>query len=220
MVVDLVTDRAKKIIELLTKEYPDARVALDFTNPWELLVATVLSAQCTDKKVNQVTKHLFAKYPAMHDYAHVSLSEFEQEIKTLGLYRNKAKNIISAAKIVIEKFGSEVPRTMEEMLILPGVARKTANIVLGNAYGVVEGVAVDTHVKRLSTRLGLTKEKDPNKIEKDLMNIFPRRDWFSLNYLLINHGRAICKAKNPLCDDCVLSGDCPSAFNFPRFVHD
>ncbi len=211
MVVRLETDRARKIIEPLKREYPEAKVALSFSNPWELLVATILSAQCTDKKVSEVTKHLFRKYPTIQDYANALLDHFEQDIKVLGLYRNKAKNILSAARLIIEKFDSEVPRKMEEILTLPGVARKTANIVLGNAYEIVEGIAVDTHVKRLSIRLGLTNEKDTNKIEKDLMKIFPRKDWFSLNYLLIEHGRALCKTKNPLCESCVLNALCPSA---------
>lgn len=212
MVVDIESDRAKKIIELLSKEYPGAKVALNFSNPWELLVATILSAQTTDKKVNEVTKDLFKKYPTVEDYAQAPLDQFEQDIKMIGLYRNKAKYIVSAAQIIIEKFGSKVPYTMEEILTLPGVARKTANIVLGNAYGVIEGIAVDTHVKRLSARLGITKEKDPNKIERDLMKIFPRKDWYSLNYLLIDHGRAICKAQNPFCERCILNRICPSAF--------
>jgi len=210
MTGQMLKDRAVKTIELLKQEYPDARVALDYSNPWELLVATILSAQATDKKVNEVTDRLFKKYSTVQDYAEASLEEFGQDIKATGFYRNKAKYIISAARIVMEEFDSKVPRSMEEILTLPGVARKTANIVLGNAYGVVEGIAVDTHVKRLSARLGLSERKDPNKIERDLMEIFPQKDWFCLNYLLINHGRAVCKAQNPLCQRCVLSNICPS----------
>jgi len=218
MTGQMLKDRAVKTIELLKQEYPDARVALDYSNPWELLVATILSAQATDKKVNEVTDRLFKKYSTVQDYAEASLEEFGQDIKATGFYRNKAKYIISAAGIVMEEFDSKVPRSMEEILTLPGVARKTANIVLGNAYGVVEGIAVDTHVKRLSARLGLSERKDPNKIERDLMEIFPQKDWFCLNYLLINHGRAVCKAQNPLCQRCVLSNICSSAFQFPRLM--
>lgn len=215
----MLKDRAAKTIELLKQEYPDAKVALDYSNPWELLVATILSAQATDKKVNEVTDRLFKKYSTVQDYAEVSLEEFEQDIKATGFYRNKAKYIVSAARIVMEEFDYKVPRSMGEILTLPGVARKTANIVLANAYGVVDGIAVDTHVKRITTRLGLSERKDPDKIERDLMDIFPQKDWFCLNYLLINHGRAVCKAQNPLCQSCVLSNICPSAFQFPRFMH-
>lgn len=218
MSLDAKRSQAKEIILLLKKEYPHAKVALDFSNPWELLVATVLSAQATDKKVNQVTKELFKKYPTIRDYADASLHQFQEDIKTIGLYRNKAKYIVSAAKTIVDKYNSRVPYTIDEILTLPGVARKTANIVLGNAYGVVEGIAVDTHVKRISARLGFSKEKDPDKIEKDLMQLFAREDWFSVNYLLINHGRAVCRAKNPLCEKCALNKICPSAFAFPQYI--
>lgn len=220
MVGNQTREKAETIVRLLEKEYPDAKVALDFSNPWELLVATILSAQATDNKVNEVTKELFKKYPTVQDYAKATSPQFEQDIKATGFYRNKTKYILSAARQIIEEFDSRVPQNMEEILILPGVARKTANIVLGSAYGVVEGIAVDTHVKRLSIRLGLSKEKTPEKIEKDLMDVFPKKDWFSLNYLLINHGRATCKAQNPLCQSCILNIICASAFNFPRFMSD
>jgi len=205
-------DRAIEIVNLLKQEYPEAKVALNYSNPWELLVATILSAQATDKKVNEVTSSLFEKYSRIEDYAKVPVEEFEQDIKSIGIYRNKAKYITSAAGMIVKQYNSKVPRIMKEMLNLPGVARKTANIVLGNAYGTVEGIAVDTHVKRLSNRLGLVDDKDPDKIEKKLMEIFPKQEWFKLNYLLIEHGRAVCKAKKPFCDNCVLKELCPSAF--------
>jgi len=166
--------RVLKIIELLEKEHPEAKIALNYTNPLELLVATILSAQCTDKRVNIVTKSLFKKYRKAEDYAMANLEELEEDIRPTGFYRNKAKNIKKCCQILVEKFNSQVPKTMEEMLELPGVARKTANIVLSNAYGVIGGIAVDTHVRRLAKRLGLTEHEDPDKIEKDLMNIVPK----------------------------------------------
>jgi endonuclease-3 len=204
--------RVLKIIELLEKEHPDAKIALNYTTPLELLIATILSAQCTDKRVNIVTKSLFKKYQKAEDYAKADLKELEEDIKTTGFYRNKAKNIKKCCQILVEKFGSQVPKTMEEILELPGVARKTANIVLANAYGIVEGIAVDTHVRRLSKRLGLTKEEDANKIERDLMKIVPKDKWMRFTDLLIFHGRRICKAKKPRCDTCVINKLCPSAF--------
>lgn len=209
--------RAKEIIRRLKKKYPQARIALKFSNTWELLVAVILSAQCTDKKVNEVTEKLFKKYLTLEDYVSANSHELESMIRPTGFYRAKAKNILATAKIVKEKFGGKIPHTMEEMLTLKGVARKTANVVLGNAYGVVEGIAVDTHVRRLSQRLGLSKHEDPVKIEQDLMQLVPKKDWFKLTYLLIDHGRAICTAKDPRCDLCPLSNICPSAFKFPRF---
>lgn len=215
--------RIGEIIRRLKKKFPDAKIVLKFSNNWELLVAVILSAQCTDKKVNEVTEKLFKKYGILDDYVSANSREFEQMIRPTGFYRAKAKNIRATAKIVKEKFGGKVPRTMEEMLTLKGVARKTANVVLGNAYGVVEGIAVDTHVRRLSQRLGLSKHDlsaqagDPVKIERDLMPLVPKKDWFKLTYLLIDHGRAICTAKDPRCDLCPLSSICPSAFQFPRF---
>jgi len=209
--------RALRIIQSLKKLFPHARIVLKYSNNWELLVAVILSAQCTDKKVNEVTTHLFKKYLTLDDYVNVKPKEFEQMIRPTGFYRAKAKNILASAKMVKEKFGGKLPRTMEEMIQLPGVARKTANVVLGNAYGIVEGIAVDTHVRRLSRRLELTKHDNPEKIEQDLMRLVPKKDWFRLTYLLIDHGRTICVAKNPKCDLCPLNTVCPSAFRFPRF---
>ncbi|MCP2520774.1 endonuclease III [SCandidatus Aminicenantes bacterium Aminicenantia_JdfR_composite] len=208
---------ARQIVSLLKVYYPNSKVALNFTTGWELLVAVVLSAQCTDERVNQVTKKLFKKYKTIEDYAKADLKEFEEDIKPTGFYRNKARNIINIAKIILNKYGGKVPNSMEELLKLPGVARKTANIVLGNAFGIVEGIAVDTHVRRLSKRLGLSNEKDPIKIERDLMEIFDKKDWFQLTYMLIDHGRKICEAKKPKCDKCFLNKICPSAFKFPHF---
>ncbi len=209
--------RAGRIIKILKKKYPHAKIALHYSNNWELLVAVILSAQCTDKKVNEVTENLFRKYRTLDDYVKAKPKEFEQMIRPTGFYRAKAKNILATAKIVKERFGGKVPRTMEEILTLKGVARKTANVVLGNAYGVVEGIAVDTHVRRISQRLGLSKNEDPVKIEQDLMQLVPKKDWFKLTYLLIDHGRATCTAKDPRCDLCPLNNICPSAFQFPRF---
>jgi endonuclease-3 len=204
----------RKIIELLEKEHPDAKIALNYTNPLELLIATILSAQCTDERVNIVTKTLFKKYRTPQDYANADLKELEQDIKSTGFYHNKAKNIKGCCQMLVEKFNSQIPRTMEEILELPGVARKTANIVLSNVYGVVEGIAVDTHVRRLACRLGLTENEDPNKIEQTLMRIVPKDKWMRITDLLIFHGRRICMAKKPKCEACVLNGICPSAFKF------
>lgn len=209
--------RAQKIVSRLKKTYPKAKIALKFSNNWELLVAVILSAQCTDKKVNEITPALFKKYKTLDDYIRADQKEFEKMIKPAGFYHAKAKSILTTARFVKERFGGQIPRTMAEMLTLRGVARKTANVVLGNAYGVVEGIAVDTHVRRLSQRLGLSKHNDPVKIEKDLMELIPKKDWFKTTYLLIDHGRAVCTAKDPRCDLCPLSDVCPSVFNFPRF---
>jgi endonuclease-3 len=187
--------RAKKIIRLLKKLFPKAKISLRYSTPWELLVAVVLSAQCTDKKVNEVTEKLFKKYRKLDDYIKVSPKEFEQDIKSTGFYRNKAKNILAAAKVVKEKFHGKLPKTMAEMLTIPGVGRKSANVILGNAYGVVEGIAVDTHVARLSRLLGLTAHNDPNKIEQDLMQLIPKKDWFKFTYLIIEYGRKYCPAR-------------------------
>ena len=203
-----------KIIELLEKEHPDAKIALQYTNPLELLVATILSAQCTDERVNIVTKTLFEKYKTAEDYANANAKELEEDIRSTGFYRNKARNIKKCCQMLVEKFDSQVPRTMEEMLELPGVARKTANVVLSNAYGIVEGIAVDTHVRRLAKRLGLTENEDPNKIEEDLMEIVPKTYWMRIADLLIFHGRRICEAKKPKCGICILNKICPSAFKF------
>lgn len=204
--------RVLEIIELLEKQYPKAKTALHYSSPLEILVATILSAQCTDKRVNIVTKSLFKKYKTAEDYANADLNELEQEIRSTGFYRNKAKNIKNTGRMLVEKFDSQVPNTMEQILELPGVARKTANIVLSNAYGVIVGIAVDTHVRRLAMRLGLTENKNPNKIEKDLMQIVPKSHWKRINNLLIFHGRNVCKARKPKCDSCVLNKLCPSAF--------
>jgi endonuclease-3 len=203
---------AIKIVGLLEKEYPDAKTALDYTNPLEILIATILSAQCTDKRVNIVTKSLFKKYRTAADYANADLGELEEAVRSTGFYRNKAKNIKNAGQMLVEKYDSQVPQTMSELLELPGVARKTANIVLSNAYGVIVGIAVDTHVRRLSQRLGLTENTNPDKIEADLMKIVPKSHWKKINNLLILHGRNVCIARKPKCGICVLNKICPSAF--------
>jgi endonuclease-3 len=206
--------RTLKVMELLEQEHPDAKVALHYSNPLELLVATVLSAQSTDETINKVTKTLFKKYTKPADYANADLKELEQDIRSTGFYHNKAKNLQNSAKMLVEKYNSKVPKTMEELVKLPGVARKTANIVLTNAYGVIAGVAVDTHVRRLAQRLGLSENNDPNKIEKDLMIIVPKDKWMRITDLLIFHGRRVCTAKKPKCAECVLNKICPSAFTF------
>jgi len=206
--------KVQQIIKLLEKEHPDAKIALNYTNPLELLVATILSAQCTDKRVNIVTKTLFKKYTTPKDYANANLKKLEEDIKSTGFYRNKAKNLKKCCQTLIEKFNSQVPKTMEEMLELQGVARKTANIVLSNAYGVIIGIAVDTHVRRVAKRLGLTENENPDKIEKDLMKIVPKKSWMKITDLLIFHGRRICDAKKPKCEKCILNKLCPSAFTF------
>lgn len=209
--------RTTTIIARLKKRYPRAKIVLRFSNSWELLVAVILSAQCTDKKVNEVTAPLFKKYRTLEDYVSADPKEFEKMIRSTGFYRVKARNILASAKIIKEKFRGKIPRTMQEMLTLKGVARKTANVVLGNAYGVVEGIAVDTHVRRLAQRLGLSSSDKPEKIEQHLMQLIPKKNWFKTTYLLIDHGRAICTAKDPRCDLCPLNDICPSAFDFPRF---
>jgi endonuclease-3 len=204
--------RAIEVLEILRRGYPEARIALKFGNEWELLVATELSAQCTDKKVNEVTKKLFEKYRSVADYASVSPEEFQAEIRPAGFFRNKAKNIIGAANMIMTDYGGQVPRTMMEIMKLPGVARKTANIILGNAFGVVEGIAVDTHVGRLARRLDFSSGENPVAIERDLMDLLPKDEWFRATYLLIEHGRAVCAAKKARCDICMVSELCPSAF--------
>ena len=188
-------EKAKKILTALKKLFPKAGMMLRYENNWELLVSVVLSAQCTDKKVNEVTEKLFKKYRTLDDYVHADPREFERDIYSTGFYKNKSKNILAAAKMLKEKFGGKVPRTMDEILTLPGVARKTANVVLGNAYGVVEGIAVDTHVRRIANILGLTKSDNPIIIERDLMAIIPKKDWFKTTYLFIEYGRKYCPAK-------------------------
>lgn len=204
-----------ELLMLLKLHYPHAKIVLKFGNNWELLISVILSAQSTDKTVNKVTEKLFKKYKSLADYTKADLKEFEQDIKSCGFYHNKAKNILNSAKIIREKYHGEVPKTMAELISLPGIARKTANIILGNAYGIVEGIACDTHVIRLSQRLGLTKNTDAVKIEQDLMKIFYKEEWFKLTYLLIDHGRAICDAKKPKCEVCFLNKTCPSAFASP-----
>jgi endonuclease III len=207
-------ERCQKTFQILEKLYPAAKTALNYTTPFEILVATMLSAQTTDVRVNIVTQFLFKKYRTPQDYVNVDLKELEQDIHSTGFYHNKAKNLKACCKLIVEKFHSQVPKTMEELLELPGVARKTANIVLYNAYNVTAGIAVDTHVMRLSQRLGFTEQKDQNKIEQDLMAITPKDKWMPLTDLLIFHGRQVCSAKKPRCDICVLNEICPSAFTF------
>lgn len=187
--------RAAKILSILKRLFPKAGIVSRFSSPWELLVAVALSAQCTDKKVNEVTERLFKKYKTLDDYAQANQKEFEQDIKPTGFFRNKTKHVLAAARMVKEKFGGTVPSTMHDLLTLPGVARKTANVVLGNAYGIVEGIAVDTHVKRLALKFGLTDKKDPEKIEKDLMALLPKHEWFRFTYFMIEYGRQICPAR-------------------------
>ncbi len=203
-------DRAVEIIKRLKKEHPSAGVALEHNDPFQLLIATILSAQSTDVQINKITKNLFKKYKGPQDFASAPLEEIESDIRSSGFYRNKARHIQETCKILTSDFNSEVPKTMDKLTTFPGVARKTANIVLSSSYGIIEGIAVDTHVKRLSQRLGLSKNKDPDKIERDLMEIVPKEGWFSISNLLIFHGRAICDAKKPKHDKCVLYDICPS----------
>ncbi len=205
-------EQVQAIIAALRRLYPAATCSLNFSNPLELLIATQLSAQCTDERVNMVTERLFQRYRSVEDFATVSQEELEQGIRSTGFYRNKAKNIRAASQRIITEYDGEVPRTMPDLLSLPGVARKTANVVLGYAFGVIIGVVVDTHVGRLSRRLGWTKNEDPVKVEQDLMRIIPEQDWLDISHLLIFHGRAICIARNPLCEQCALAPLCPSAF--------
>ena len=203
--------RTQEIIKLLKRAHPDAKCALNHSNAFELLIATILSAQCTDERVNKVTADLFRKYRKPEDYLKVRDTELQQDIKTTGFFRNKTKSIQGACKVLIEEFGGEVPRTMEELLRVPGAARKTSNVVLGVAYGIAAGVVVDTHVSRLSRRLKLTRQKDPVKIERDLMELVPKKDWIIFSHLLIFHGRRICTARRPLCEECVVEKLCPSS---------
>ena len=204
-------ERFPIIWERLSKEYPDAKCALKFSNPHEMLFSTILSAQCTDVMVNKVTADLFQKYRTLEDYVNADPSEFEHDIRPTGFFRQKTKSIQTTARQILEEFGGKVPGTMEELTKLRGVARKTANIVLGNSFNRIEGIAVDTHVKRLANRLGFTKQEDPNKIEADLMKLVPKPQWFHLTYLLIEHGRKVCKAPVPRCEDCVVNDLCPSS---------
>jgi endonuclease III len=206
-----IEERAPEVIRRLEAAYPDAKVALTFSNPLECLVATILSAQCTDEKVNEVTATLFKKYRRAEDYLAVPEDELKADIKPTGFFNQKATSIRAACQRIVEVYGGEVPGTMEDLLTLRGVARKTANIVLGNSFGIVEGVAVDTHVKRLANRIGFSNESDPVKIEQDLMRLIPREKWFSFTYVLIDHGRAICHAKKPRCTECPIEPLCPSS---------
>jgi endonuclease III len=204
-------ERAPQIYKRLSAEYPDARCALDYRSPYELLVATILSAQCTDKRVNIVTPVLFAKYPNAAALADANPEEVQEIIKSTGFFRAKTKSLIGMSSAVAQQYGGNVPATMDELVTLPGVGRKTANVVLGNAFGRDEGVVVDTHVSRLSQRLALSKAAEPAKIEQDLMTLFPRDQWTMLAHLLISHGRAVCVARQPRCERCVVSDLCPSS---------
>ena len=208
----MISDKKKhaaQIIKRLKKEYPDAHCALVHSNAFELLIATILSAQCTDVRVNIVTANLFRKYRQPQDYLNVSQAELEQDIRSTGFFRNKAKNIQAACEKIIANFDGEIPNSMDELLTLNGVARKTANVVLGNAFGIASGVVVDTHVSRLSQRLGLTEETTPEKIEKDLSELVSKKDWIMFPHWLISHGRAVCQARKPKCAECVLENICP-----------
>jgi endonuclease-3 len=213
----MIPDRKKRtaeIIKRLKKAYPDAYCALNHTNPFELLIATILSAQCTDERVNIVTADLFRKYRGPEDFVKVSQQELERDIHSTGFFRNKAKNIKACSQRLIEVYGGEIPRTMDEILTLGGVARKTGNVVLGNAFGIASGVVVDTHVSRLSQRLGLTEEKTPEKIERDLQELVPKKAWVMFSHWLIYHGRQVCNARKPKCQECVLADICPSFGQF------
>ena len=209
-------ERIGDILKILRKNYPATCTALNFENPLQILVATILSAQCTDERVNKITPALFKKYPSAKAFARAQQEDLETEIRSTGFFRNKAKSIIGAAKKICEDFGGEVPDVMEKLLTLPGVARKTANIVLSSAFKKAAGIAVDTHVKRLSERLGLSAQQAPEKIEKDLLALVPKKDWLDFNYLLVNHGRAICIARRPKCPECPLKNLCPSAEKFMK----
>lgn len=204
--------RVRKIIAALKRAYPDAKCSLNHSNAFELLIATILSAQCTDARVNIVTQDLFRKYRKPEDYLKVSPKELQQDIRTTGFFRNKTTSIQGAAKLLTEEYGGEVPQSMDELLELPGVARKTANVVLGNAFDIHAGVVVDTHVTRLSHRLQFSSQKTAEKIEQDLIAIVPRKDWVIFPHLMIAHGRAICKARNPLCAECRIEKYCPSSY--------
>jgi endonuclease-3 len=209
--MDSAKDRVVKIVRILEKEYPGAHTLLAFETPLQILVATILSAQCTDARVNKLTPALFRKYPSVRAFAQADRAELELDVRPTGFFRNKTKSIIGAARKIEADFGGRVPATMVELLTLPGVARKTANIVLSSAFGRAEGIAVDVHVKRLSGRLGLSGRTDPEKIERDLLEIVPRKYWLDFNFLFVNHGRAVCPARKPKCPVCKLNALCPSA---------
>jgi endonuclease-3 len=202
--------KVQQLIKILSKQYPRAKTALNFKTPLDMVVATILSAQCTDKRVNIVTEKLFKKYRTAKDYAKAGRKVFEREIRSTGFFRNKTKSIINMAKMLVSDFNGKVPGSMAQLVKLPGVARKTANVVLNNAFRKSEGIAVDTHVRRLSQRLGLSKTDDPVKIEQDLMGLVPRKYWGKITYYLVDHGRAVCKAPRPLCPECVIAKLCPS----------
>ncbi len=208
---DPIEVRAPEVVRRLTKAYPDAHVALRFTNPLECLIATILSAQCTDEKVNEVTASLFVKYRTPEDYLRVPEDELKADIKPTGFFNQKAASVRAACQRIVEVYGGEVPDSMEELMTLRGVARKTANIVMGNAYGKVEGIAVDTHVKRTANRIGFSTSDDPVVIEQDLMRLIPRKRWFDFTYVLIDHGRAVCVARKPRCPQCPIEPWCPSS---------
>jgi len=201
-------ERVKKILAELDKMYPNASCALHHSNAWELLAATILSAQCTDKRVNEVTPGLFRKYPTIRDMANANQSELAQDIRSTGFFNNKAKSLIGAARKILSDFGGEVPRNIDDLLTVPGAARKTANVVLGTAFGIASGVVVDTHVQRISQRLDLTKNSDPKKIEQDLMKIIPKEKWILFSHQIILHGRALCVARTPKCAECALDPLC------------
>jgi endonuclease-3 len=203
--------RAGKIIGQLKRAYPHARCSLNYSTPLELLIATILSAQCTDERVNLVTADLFGKYRSAEDYVNAVPAELERDIHSTGFFRNKAKSIQGACRMICEQYDGRVPESIEELIALPGVARKTANVVLGNAYGIASGVVVDTHVSRVSQRLKLTEHEQPEKIERDLIELVPRKDWIIFPHLLIAHGRAVCKARTPLCAECPVEPLCPSS---------
>lgn len=203
--------RAKKIIRLLKKHYPDAKCSLDFRTMHQLMVATILSAQCTDERVNQVTKSLFKKYKSIRDFADADLTQLSRDIYAAGFHNNKARSIKASARQLLENHGSRMPRRLDELVKLTGVGRKTGSVILGAGFGIAEGIVVDTHVARISRRLGFTNEKNPLKIEKDLMQIIPKKDWIGYAYLMIDHGRAVCKARRPDCADCFLAKLCPSS---------
>jgi len=204
-------ERANAVFDLLESEYPEAKTALDHANPFELAVATILSAQCTDERVNLVTPELFRRFPDAEALANAPQEELEEIVHSTGFFRNKARNLIGMAEAVTREYGGELPRSLEALTRLPGIGRKTANVILGNAFGIDEGVVVDTHVKRLSGRLGFTRETAPEKVEEDLMKLFPRERWTPLSHLLIFHGRAACVARKPRCRECVVAHLCPSS---------
>jgi endonuclease-3 len=203
--------RLRSLLRILRKTYPDAECALHHQTPLELLIATILSAQCTDERVNQVTPHLFRKYRSAGDFVAVSPAELEEDLRSINFFRNKARSIQGACRTILEEYSGEVPQTLEQLVQLPGVGRKTANVLLGTAFGIPSGIVVDTHVGRLSQRLGLTTEKTPEKIEQDLMRILPRKEWIGFSHTLIFHGRQVCKARTPTCASCPVASLCPSS---------